>query len=148
MKKTIAIIAGSVAAIALLAGFRGGGCGGHHRHDPAQMNAFVTEHLDDALDDLDATPAQRDQLHAIKDRLLAKGAALRADHAASRAEVLSQWKSDQPDAAKLHALVDARIEGMRALAHEAVDSGIEAHGILTPEQRAKVTSKVEKRMGR
>jgi periplasmic protein CpxP/Spy len=42
--------------------------------------------------------------------------------------------------------VDARIEGMRALAHEAVDSGIEAHGILTPEQRAKVTSKVEKRM--
>ncbi|BDG04502.1 Spy/CpxP family protein refolding chaperone [Anaeromyxobacter oryzae] len=148
MKKTLALLAATAAGFALLTGFRGGGCGAHRAHDPAQVNAMVTEHLDEALDQIDATPAQRDQLHAIKDRLLAQAQQLRSGQQDARAEVLAQWKSDQPDAAKLHALVDQRIDALRAFAHQAVDAGVEAHGILTPDQRAKVTAKVEKHMQR
>ena len=33
---------------------------------------------------------------------------------------------------------------MRAFAHDAVDAGVDAHGVLTPEQRAKVTKKLER----
>ncbi len=146
MKKTLALLAATAAGFALLTGFRGGGCGGHRTQDPAQVNAMVTEHLDEALDQLGATPAQRDQLHAIKDRLLAQAQQLRAGQQEARAAVLAEWKADRPDAAKLHALVDQRLDALRAVAHQAVDAGIEAHGILTPEQRAKVTARLEKHL--
>jgi protein CpxP len=149
MKKTLALLAATSAGFLLLTGFHGGGCAGHrHGRDPAQVNAFVTERLDEALDDLDATQGQRDQLHAIKDRLLAEATELHKGQQAARGEVLAQWKAEKPDAARLHQLVDERITALRAVAHEAVDAGIEAHGILTPEQRAKVTEKMEKRMGK
>jgi periplasmic protein CpxP/Spy len=152
MKKILAaagVVALSAAAFVVLTGFHGG-CGWHggHGRDPAAMAAFVTDRLDDALDDLDATDAQRQQIHAVKDRLLARGQALRGGHEAAHAEVLAQWKAEQPDRAKLHALVDTRIEEMRAFAHEAVDGAVEVHGVLTPEQRAEVAEKIERRHGR
>jgi Spy/CpxP family protein refolding chaperone len=147
MKKILAVLATTAAALGfvLLTGFHGGGCG-HGPHSPAEISSFVTGRLDSALDDLAATPAQRDQIHAIKDKLLADGLQLRSDGQAARDEVLAQWKSETPDRAKLHALVDQRVEAYRAFAHEAVDAGVDVHGILTPDQRAKVTSKIESHM--
>jgi Spy/CpxP family protein refolding chaperone len=151
MKKALVAslaVAPLLVGVALLTGFRGG-CGhGHGGHDPARMAAFVTDHVDDALDDLEATPEQRARVHAVKDRLLARGQALREARAGAHAEVLAQWRSETPDAARLHAMVDERLEAMRALAHEAVDAGVEVHGTLTPEQRAEVTRKIERRMER
>jgi len=147
MKKLVAA-AGAALALALgfvaLTGFHGG-CGLHrHPRDPAQVAAFVTERVDDALDDLDATSDQRTRIHAVKDRLLAEGQKARAGHDEARAAMLAEWKAEQPDAPKLHQLVDARVDELRALAHQAVDAGVEVHGILTPEQREKVTRKVER----
>ena len=69
---------------------------------------------------------------------------LHADHQPTHDAIMNEWKSATPDAAKLHALVDARADEMRKLAHEAVDAGIEVHGILTPEQREKLTKKIER----
>jgi Spy/CpxP family protein refolding chaperone len=147
-KKTLAGGAAGLAAIAVLAGFRGG-CGGHHHHgrDPAEVAAFVTDRVDDALDDLDATPEQRQRIHAVKDRMLAEGMKLRGTRGETHREVLAQWDSAQPDAARLHALVDARIEEMRAIAHQGVDAAVEVHGVLTPEQRAKVSRKLHRHAG-
>lgn len=88
MKKILIAVAAVAVGLVALTGFRHGF--GRHRHDPAAMAAFATARLDDALDDLDATPAQRDQLHGLKDRLLAKGQALHADHDATRAELVTQ----------------------------------------------------------
>lgn len=135
----------AVFAVVALTGFRGG-CGGGHRHgrDPAQLAAFVTDRVDDALDDLDATPEQRARVHEVKERVLAAGKEAHAGHEEARAALLAEWKSQAPDRARLHALVDARVEAMRKLAHEAVDAGADVHGILTPEQREKVTKKVER----
>jgi len=147
MKKIVGA-AGAVLALAFgfaaLTGFRGG-CGLHgHPRDPAQVAAFVTDRVDDALDDLDATPEQRTRIHEVKDRLLAAGQKVRAGHDEAHATMLAEWKAEQPDAAKLHALVDARVEEMRGLLHQGVDAGIEVHGILNAEQRAKLTKKVER----
>ena len=127
-----------------LTGFRGG-CGGHrHGRDPAEVAAFATDRVDDALDDLDATPEQRTRVHAVKDRLLAAAQAARGDHHEAHEALLAEWKSASPDAAKLHVLVDARADELRALAHQAVDAGVEVHGILTPEQREKLARKAER----
>lgn len=136
---------GAFAAIALLGAFRAHG--GLHGRDPAEVAAMVSTHLDDALDDLDATPAQRQSIHAIADRLVADAMKLRGEHAGTHRELVAQWDAAQPDAAKLHALVDARIEEVRAVAHEAVDGAIQAHGILTPDQRAKVSRKLHRHAG-
>jgi Spy/CpxP family protein refolding chaperone len=147
-KKTLAGGAAGLAAIAVLAGFRGG-CGGHHAHgrDPAEVAAFVTDRVDDALDDLDATPEQRQRIHAVKDRLLSEGMKLRGTRGETHREVLAQWDAAQPDAARLHALVDARIDEMRAIAHQGVDAAVEVHGVLTPEQRARVSRKMHRHAG-
>jgi Spy/CpxP family protein refolding chaperone len=134
--------AGAVA----LTGFAGG-CGAHrhgHGRDPAELAAFVTDRVDDALDDVDATPDQRTRIHAVKERLLAAGQKARGGHRDAHEALRAEWTAEQPDGAKLHALVDARAEEMKAFAHQAVDAGIEVHGILTPEQRAKLTKKVDR----
>jgi Spy/CpxP family protein refolding chaperone len=57
---------------------------------------------------------------------------------------VAEWKAEKPDAAKLHALVDQRAAEMTAMAHQAVDAAVEVHDALTPEQRAKVTKKIER----
>lgn len=142
MKSKLWMTLAGLAAVIALGGF--GRCGGPDRHDPAQMAAFVTDRVDDMLDDLNATDAQRQQVHAIKDRLLAQGMEMHKDAEPLHGEVKAQWESATPDRARLHALVDQRFDAMRAFAHQAVDAGIEVHDILTPEQRAKLEKKVER----
>jgi periplasmic protein CpxP/Spy len=144
MKKLTGLGLLSLVGLVALTGFAGG-CG-HHRGggDPAKMAAMITEHVEDTLDDLKATPDQRARILAVKDRLLAEATALHATRQADRAEVLAQWNAATPDRAKLHALVDQRIEAMRAMAHQAVDAGIEVHDVLTAEQRAQVAKKAER----
>jgi Spy/CpxP family protein refolding chaperone len=147
MKKIIGIAAAALlvaAGVATLTGFHGG-CGGHrHGRDPAEVAAFVTNRVEDALDDLDATPEQRTRILAVKDRLLSAAQEARGDRREVHDTILGAWKSDSPDAASLHALVDARAQRLQALAHQGVDAGIEVHSILTPEQREKLTRKIER----
>jgi Spy/CpxP family protein refolding chaperone len=153
MKKGIMFGAAGLGVLALvsfglLSGFRGGGCGGHGGHagfrDPARMERMVNARVDDVLDDFDASDAQREKVHAIKEKLLKKGLAQRDANRKARDEVIAQWKSDRPDAARLHALLDERIDAMRALGHEAVDSAVELHGTLTKEQKEKIQKRIDR----
>lgn len=145
MKKTLSLGALALVAFVALTGFRG--CGRPDHRDPAQVAAFVTEHVNDLLDDLDATPAQRTQILAIKDRMLASAQKLQADRKTTHDALVAEWKADQVDRAKVHALIDARADELRALAHQAADAAIEAHDVLTPDQRAKVAKKMERMHG-
>jgi Spy/CpxP family protein refolding chaperone len=140
---TLTTLVAGAAGFVLLSGFAGG-CGHHHPRDPAEVAAAVTAHVDDALDDLKATDAQRTQIHAVKDRMLAKALALHQAGEPLHQELLAQWNSPNPDRARLHALVDQQVDAMRAFAHDAVDAGADVHDVLTPEQRAQVTKKVER----
>jgi Spy/CpxP family protein refolding chaperone len=149
MKKIVAAVAGAALVglgFVALTGF-GGGCGAH-RHgpgrDPAELAAFVTDRVDGVLDDVDATPEQRTRIHAVKDRLLAAGQKARGGHQEVHEALRAEWSAATPDAARLHALVDARAQELKAFAHEAVDAGVEVHGILTPEQREKVAKKIDR----
>jgi Spy/CpxP family protein refolding chaperone len=142
MKKNVPLVALAAAAALLVVP---AGCH-RHRADPARVDRFVTAHLDDALDDLDATAPQRTRVHELKDKLLNDGTALRQGQRDARRELVAQWDSERPDPTRVHALVDARIEALRAFAHEAADAGLELHGMLTPEQRAKVSKKIHRRL--
>ncbi|RKH71291.1 Spy/CpxP family protein refolding chaperone [Corallococcus aberystwythensis] len=146
MKKTLAIAGTAVVAVTLLTGF---GFGRHHRGtpDPERIHQMVTWKLDDKLDDLDATEAQRTSIHAVKDRLLNEGRGLMEGQQAARTEAVTQLASDTPDAAKLHALVDARIDAARAFAHKAVDAVLEVHRTLTPAQRQELVGDIREHTG-
>ncbi len=117
-----------------------------HHGDHANFDQFVTHRVDDMLDDVKATDAQRQQITAIKDKLVADGKALHAAHADVRKELLAQWQSDQPDAARVHSLVDGRADAMKKFADEAADALLQVHGILTPDQRAQLTKKLQRHM--
>jgi Spy/CpxP family protein refolding chaperone len=153
-KKTLGAGAAGVLVLggaAALTGFAGGACGhgfGPHGRDPAAVAALVTDRVDDALDDLDATPEQRARIHAVKDRLLAAAGEARSAGGDHRAELLAAWRSESPDAARLHALVDQHVDALRAAAHSAVDGAVEVHGTLTPAQREKLAAKAERRTRR
>ena len=140
MKKTLVtaltLVAVGVGGLTLTA-FRG------HHGDPAHLDQMVEKRLTKMLDTVQATDAQRQQITAIKDKVLADGKALRAAHQGTHQQLLALWKSDQPDVAKVHALVDARADAMKKFADEVADAMIQVHGILTPDQRAKVADQIQ-----
>jgi periplasmic protein CpxP/Spy len=117
-----------------------------HHHDPAQMEQRLTKRVEKMLDEVQATDAQRQQILAIKDKLVADGKALHATRADTRQKLLALWNSDQPDAAQVHALVDGRADAMKAFADEVADAILQVHGILTPAQRAQVGAKVQQHL--
>ena len=123
-----------------------GGCG-HWGRDPEKMERHMAAFLDDRLDDLDATDAQRKQIQAIAKGLHAEMKALHGERDDMREQFLSFWESDAPDAQAVHAAVDARVEKLRALAHKAADAGLKAHGALDAKQRASVAEEIRERHG-
>lgn len=145
MKKKIAIAASAVLAVVLLSGFRGGGWGWNK--DPERIKQMITWRLNDKLDDLQATDAQKQAVNGVKDRLFEQGKLMAQEHQAVRVEVLTQLEGDYPDAQKLHGIVDSRIDAVRAFAHQVVDAALEVHKVLTPEQRKELSTEYRERMG-
>ena len=142
-KRLLWIVPVALAGLLTLTGFAA------HRfgHDPERMLSMVNARVEDALDDLDATPEQRTRVLALAERLLREGAVARDGHHEAVKALAGQWSQATPDAAAVHALVDARLDAVRKLAHQAADAGLELHGTLTPEQRAKVARKIARFTG-
>ncbi|HEX5042988.1 MAG TPA: Spy/CpxP family protein refolding chaperone [Candidatus Polarisedimenticolaceae bacterium] len=141
MKGWIALAGVAVASVALTAAVMAGGM--HHGGRGEGIDGFVTG----ALDDLGATDAQRTRVLAVKDRLAAGFAHLHGEHAAVHAAFLREWGKDTMDTAQLHGLVDAKIEELRGSMHQVVDGVAEIHDTLTPEQRRKLTARVQEMHG-
>jgi Spy/CpxP family protein refolding chaperone len=146
MKKKIAVVSSAILAVVLLSGFAFRGGHGWSR-DPERMKQMVTWRLNDKLDDLNVTDAQRQSIHGVKDRVFTEGLTVMEDNRAARAEALTQLESDAPDARKLHALVDERVDAMRAFAHKVTDAVLEVHRTLTPEQRKELATEIRERAG-
>lgn len=142
MKKIAFAAVLGLSAIVMLAGF-----GGHHGHgpfgeDPAKLHRFIDFRINSALDDIKATDDQRKQVNAIKDDLFAEGIKLHQGQKAAKAELVAQWEAASPDAAKVHSVVDERIDALRAFTHKAADAAIRVHNLLSPEQRAELRSEM------
>ena len=102
--------------------------------------------VNEKLDEIGATEPQRQKVREIKDRLLKDAKALHQDHPALHQELLSLLEQDNPDPARLKALVHERTEALTRFADEAADAAIELHGVLTPEQRKKVLAMAREHM--
>jgi Spy/CpxP family protein refolding chaperone len=149
-RNRLLVTAAAVTGLVLLSGFGGPfgfarGCQSPEERQKAAQR-FISNRVDDALDDLEATPAQRARVLQLKEQLVAEAQPLIAAHREAKAELASQFAGGNPDSAKLHALVDERISAVRAFAHKLVDAAVEVHASLTPEQKATITGKIKDRM--
>lgn len=147
MRRGLITVAVGAVAILALAGFRFARWGHGQMHDPERMKERLTRHVDRFLGRLEATEPQREQVHALSASLFDEGRRLMEEGRGTRQQVLGEWDSARPDAARLHALVDARVDGVRAFGHSAVEAMLRLHDILTPAQRAQVTEHARKRAG-
>jgi protein CpxP len=141
-KNKILVAGSALVAFVLLTGFRGGGFHAWGPRDPERVKQMITW----KLEDLKATDTQKQALHGLKDSLFEEGKRLHEEQKGARAELLNQWDSANPDANAVHTLVDARVDAFRAFAHKVADAALEAHRVLTPEQREQVSSEVRERM--
>lgn len=132
---------GAVGAAVAQVRERGGACG-HGRH-AMMRHKFVDFVVNEKLDDIGATDAQKQRVREVKDRLFNDAKALHSSRGALRQELLGLLEQDNPDPARLKALVHERAEAFTRFADEAADAAIELHGILTPEQRKKLLTEVK-----
>jgi periplasmic protein CpxP/Spy len=135
--------AGALGAGALHAhgGFRG------HGRDPEMIHRFIQFAVNEKLDAIEATPEQRQKVREVSDRLLQEAKALHQGKQDLHGEMLELLAQDEPDAARVKALVHGRMEEFSRFADDAADGLLELHRIFTPEQRAKLLADARARHG-
>jgi Spy/CpxP family protein refolding chaperone len=140
-----AVLILSLAAVATAVGcghppagpFGGGPFGG------AGMPEMIADKIDGILDELQATPEQRDRIRAILDDLHQEIEGRKGEPLAFLDQLFTELKRDNPDAPKLSALLDGQIDQVRGLAHKVLDSVLQVREVLTPAQREQVSAKIE-----
>lgn len=110
-----------------------------------RIKTFVHWKLDDVLDDLDATDAQRSRITPLADQLVDSAMTRFSDQDVFREELLALWQAPKADAEAARAKVQARIENARGLAYEAIDAAAAVHAALDPAQRAALAEQIEAR---
>ena len=147
-RNRLSLIAASALGVLLLGGFaaRGGSPCARGEFSEERAQKFATFMVEDLLDEVDATEAQRTQILAVKDRMLGEALSLHSAKKATHETLMAEWDAETPDSAKIHALIDQRIEEVRKTAHKAADAMVEVHGVLTPEQRDIVAEMHEDRI--
>jgi hypothetical protein len=102
--------------------------------------------VDDFLDELDATDAQRAKIHQLKEGLVPAALALHEENQGLKREALAQWDAKTPDAAKVHAMVDGRIAAFGAFAHRVADAALtlrDAHARARQETPARAHERLD-----
>lgn len=129
----------ALTAFVALTGFAGGGCGSK---DPAaraaKMQRYASAHVEDVLDDLDATDEQRERVKVLEARVLASALPLVEEHVRVKAELQAEWSSAAPNAERVHQIVDERVDAVRKVLHVVAGAALELHQLLTAEQRAEL----------
>jgi len=133
----IGIALAGVVVVALVAG--GAALASGRMHGDF-MKRRVTRHIDDALDAVAATAAQRDAVHAARDHVFATMAETHAAERGDLAEALTLWQADRIDPAALSALRARHQAAAKKTGDAIVQALSDAHDTLTAPQRQKLAT--------
>lgn len=140
MKKALIITFATILALGTVIG-AGYAIGGRFcKMTPAQKADRVVKWISK---DLDLTAEQKTKLDAMKAEVVDRITRLHGDREAIHGEVLALVKSDRVTEADINALIDKREAKLRELKPFLVDTFIDFHRMLTPEQRNKLAEKME-----
>lgn len=121
---------------------------GAHGGRPAMMKRVVSAVIDDALDAAHVSAEQRAAIHGARDRALAAIEEVRGERGARMEEILAVFEADAIDPARLEALRGQR-EREHARVAEAIEQAlVDAHAVLTPDQRRALADYVRAHVGR
>ena len=122
-------------------------CGRHHgklgNHE--MMEKYAMWKVDYILDDVEATDAQRSVVTSAAQTILSDIKHMKANHHEQHETVLAELEKEQPDKKKLHAMLDAKFDEVRAFGHRSLDTALSAYIVLTPEQRADLLADLKDR---
>lgn len=110
---------------------------------PEHLERLLNKRIDAALNDLKATDEQRGKVDALKADAVADLKAYMSAQKEARESALELWSSASPDPKTAHAMVDQRIDALRALSHKMADRVLALHATLTPEQRSKLAERIK-----
>ncbi len=114
-----------------------------------KMGRFWAERMTDrAMDHLQCTADQRKALIAIRDKVQARMATVPVERRKHLDGALQLWQADRLDAAAVQAQLDGSAKLHKDLADFAVAQALEAHKVLTAEQRGKLAEFLRRHHGR
>lgn len=116
-----------------------GGC--RHGHHKAEHIDFVVDYLEEVLD-LNTT--QKTKLAEIRKELTAKAATLKDSREKLRPMVKEQLAAEKADTTVIKQAIALHRQDLDSVVDLAVDRLAEFHAILTPAQRQKLITKLEK----
>jgi Spy/CpxP family protein refolding chaperone len=132
-------VAGALGATAVFAAANGHGGG-------RNFQKMITARVDHVLDEVNATPEQRQAINQVKDDAIAKLQQKRQQHASEHAYWMTMLTADKVDVDKLNAAADQRAQEMAATAKEIIIPAlVKVHDTLTADQRAKLAELVKSR---
>jgi len=148
MRKNRWMVLGTVVAALALGGAVFASCshGGPGKMSPERMKTVVTWKVNDVLDDIDATSAQRKAILDATYKVLADFQKLHIQSEANHGKLLAELESSQPRAEVFHAMIDERGEAFRAFLHRSVDTMLGASSVLSRDQREQLVEKAREHM--
>jgi Spy/CpxP family protein refolding chaperone len=124
----MALVAGLFGATALARGH--GGPFGRER-----MKTHISEHIDELLEAINASPEQTGAIRAARDRAFAAIDSGRGDRPADLARAAQLFTADRIDAGAVDALRAEHQTRVRTAADAIVGAVVEAHDVMSPVQR-------------
>jgi periplasmic protein CpxP/Spy len=129
----VGVLGAATAALAAANGHRG-----------RNFQAMITSRVNHMLDQVGATPEQRQAINQVKDDAVAKLQQKRQQHAGEHANWMKALTADQVDVNALNAAADQRAQDMAATAKEIIIPAlVKVHDTLTPAQRQKLAELVK-----
>ena len=142
MKKKLITTLFIVSSFVLLTGFHGG-CGSASPEKRAKRaERMALSHVEDALDEVDASDAQKQRILLHTKNITKEGLQLHAKHQGTKKFLVEQWQADKPNAPAIHTMIDERTESVRLFLHKVADALIDTHQTLTPEQRQEIVDEL------
>jgi periplasmic protein CpxP/Spy len=128
-----------------------GGWGGWHRGadgaDPQAMERRAEARVKRMLSGIDATEAQQKKIAELMTAAMTELRPLREQAREARREAMAILSKPQIDRAALEALRAKQTQAMDQISRRMTQSLADAAEVLTPEQRAKLAERMEKRRG-
>lgn len=117
----------------------------HHGGFGRHFDRTLDYRVDCALDEIDATDAQRAKANEIKSRLKVEMAALHKESSQRHQKLLAEVAKGQvPAKGEVDTCVEQQSVAMTKLAHHVTDGILEFSQTLSPEQRQKLAKRAEK----
>jgi Spy/CpxP family protein refolding chaperone len=144
MKNTTRIVAIAAVSVAVLgSAVAAASLAWHGRHNEKFLRRMVDAHVEEELDELNATPAQRQQVSAIEDKLFADFKVSREARHGFLQTLTDQFAQPQLDSAALDQAFQPVAQSHEMLRTEMLQAVGEVHDLLTPDQRVKLVARVK-----